>query len=56
MTKYTILDFKMNGLAGGVKLMLDYLKVPFEDKGFEFHEWPAIKPSKLFGTDISTRR
>ena len=54
MTKYTILDFKMNGMAEGIKIMLDYLKVPFEDKAFEFHEWSAIKTSKFFRINTLT--
>ena len=46
MSKYTLLYMKINGRAGGIRLMLDYLKVPFEDKMFEMKEWPTIKPSK----------
>ena len=47
MAKYTLLYMKINGRAGGIRLMLDYLKVPFEDKTFEMQEWFAIKPSKF---------
>ncbi|KAE9552095.1 hypothetical protein FO519_004675 [Halicephalobus sp. NKZ332] len=49
MVKYTFLYFKSNGRTAGIKLMLDYLKVPFEEKNFEHSEWPAIKPTTPFG-------
>ena len=46
MTNYSLLYFNYNGRAAGIRLLLDYLKVPFEDKTFNFSEWPGIKPSK----------
>ncbi|KAE9552096.1 hypothetical protein FO519_004676 [Halicephalobus sp. NKZ332] len=49
MVKYTLLYFKSNGRTAGIKLMLDYLKVPFEDKTFESEEWPTIKSTTPFG-------
>ncbi|KAE9546760.1 hypothetical protein FO519_010028, partial [Halicephalobus sp. NKZ332] len=49
MVKYTLFYMKINGRAGGIRLMLDYLKVPFEDKTFERSEWPTIKPTTPFG-------
>ncbi|KAE9552094.1 hypothetical protein FO519_004674 [Halicephalobus sp. NKZ332] len=49
MVNYTLLYFNCNGRTGGIKLLLDYLKVPFEDKTFEMQEWPAIKPTTPFG-------
>ncbi|KAE9552092.1 hypothetical protein FO519_004672 [Halicephalobus sp. NKZ332] len=49
MVKYTLFYMNLNGRAGGIRLMLDYLKVPFEDKTFERSEWPTIKPTTPFG-------
>ncbi|KAE9552093.1 hypothetical protein FO519_004673 [Halicephalobus sp. NKZ332] len=49
MVKYTVLDFQLSGRAAGIKLMLDYLKVPFEEKAIGFPEWPVIKPTTPFG-------
>ncbi|KAE9545827.1 hypothetical protein FO519_010961, partial [Halicephalobus sp. NKZ332] len=49
MVKYTLLYTNINGRAGGIRLMLDYLKVPFEDKTFERSEWPTVKPTTPFG-------
>ncbi|KAE9552097.1 hypothetical protein FO519_004677 [Halicephalobus sp. NKZ332] len=49
MSKYSLLYFNYNGRAAGIRLLLDYLKVPFEDKTFKFSEWPAIKPTTPFG-------
>uniref|UniRef100_A0AC34RHR3 Glutathione S-transferase n=1 Tax=Panagrolaimus sp. JU765 TaxID=591449 RepID=A0AC34RHR3_9BILA len=49
MTKYTLQYFKINGRAGGIRLLLDYSKVPFTDEYVERDDWPKIKETTPFG-------
>uniref|UniRef100_A0AC35F1W3 GST N-terminal domain-containing protein n=1 Tax=Panagrolaimus sp. PS1159 TaxID=55785 RepID=A0AC35F1W3_9BILA len=35
--------FNVNGRAGGIRLLLDYLKVPFTDTYVTDEEWPSVK-------------
>uniref|UniRef100_A0AC34Q2C6 Glutathione S-transferase n=1 Tax=Panagrolaimus sp. JU765 TaxID=591449 RepID=A0AC34Q2C6_9BILA len=49
MTKYTLQYFKINGRAGGIRLLLDYLKVPYTDEYVDFADWPKIKEATPFG-------
>uniref|UniRef100_A0AC34RSU9 GST N-terminal domain-containing protein n=1 Tax=Panagrolaimus sp. JU765 TaxID=591449 RepID=A0AC34RSU9_9BILA len=49
MVKYILQSFKTNGRAGGIRLFMDYLKLPHEDEIVELDEWPKIKESTPFG-------
>uniref|UniRef100_A0AC34G0U3 Glutathione S-transferase n=1 Tax=Panagrolaimus sp. ES5 TaxID=591445 RepID=A0AC34G0U3_9BILA len=40
--------FNINGRAGGMRLLLDYLKVPFTDTYITDDEWPNVKELQPF--------
>jgi glutathione S-transferase len=40
--------FNINGRAGGIRLLLDYLKVPFTDTYITDEEWPSVKELQPF--------
>uniref|UniRef100_A0AC34FJK7 Glutathione S-transferase n=1 Tax=Panagrolaimus sp. ES5 TaxID=591445 RepID=A0AC34FJK7_9BILA len=47
---YELKYFPINGRAGGMRLLLDYLKVPFTDAFVMPEDWPfKVKPTTPFG-------
>lgn len=46
MTKYILQYFKTNGQAGGIRLFMDFLDVPFENEFIEHNEWLTFKQCK----------
>ena len=48
MTQYELKYFNINGNAGGIRLLLDYVKVPFTDTLITDEEWPKVKKSKFY--------
>uniref|UniRef100_A0AC34RT85 GST N-terminal domain-containing protein n=1 Tax=Panagrolaimus sp. JU765 TaxID=591449 RepID=A0AC34RT85_9BILA len=49
MTKYTFQYFKINGRGGGIRLLMDYLKVPFTDEYIDRDDWLKVKETTPFG-------
>uniref|UniRef100_A0A914QQF1 GST N-terminal domain-containing protein n=1 Tax=Panagrolaimus davidi TaxID=227884 RepID=A0A914QQF1_9BILA len=49
MTKFELIYFNVNGNAGGIRLLFDYLKVPFTDTWISDEDWPKIKGTTPFG-------
>ena len=47
MVQYELKYFPINGRAGGIRLLLDYLKVPFTDTFIMPEDWLKVKPSTL---------
>ena len=47
MVELELKYFPINGRAGGIRLLLDYLKVPFTDTYISEADWPKVKSSKL---------
>uniref|UniRef100_A0AC34PYF0 GST N-terminal domain-containing protein n=1 Tax=Panagrolaimus sp. JU765 TaxID=591449 RepID=A0AC34PYF0_9BILA len=49
MTKYTLQYFTINGRGGGIRLLMDYLKVPFTDEYIDRENWLKVKETTPFG-------
>ncbi|KAE9546132.1 hypothetical protein FO519_010656, partial [Halicephalobus sp. NKZ332] len=49
MTNYELVYFELNGRAGGIRLFLDFLQVPFTDTRIPKQDWPTLKPKIKFG-------
>uniref|UniRef100_A0AC35FRE0 Glutathione S-transferase n=1 Tax=Panagrolaimus sp. PS1159 TaxID=55785 RepID=A0AC35FRE0_9BILA len=49
MTKFELIYFNVNGNAGGIRLLFDYLKVSFTDTLISDEDWPKIKGTTPFG-------
>lgn len=48
MSVYELVYFELNGRAGGIRLLLDYLKVPFTDTRISRNEFPKVKDTFKF--------
>jgi glutathione S-transferase len=46
---YELKYFPINGRAGGMRLLMEYLKVPFKDSFVMPENWLQIKPTTPFG-------
>uniref|UniRef100_A0AC35GI70 Glutathione S-transferase n=1 Tax=Panagrolaimus sp. PS1159 TaxID=55785 RepID=A0AC35GI70_9BILA len=48
MAELELRYFNISGRAGGIRLLLDYLKVPFNDTYITDEEWPQVKELQPF--------
>lgn len=44
---YKLVYFSIRGLGESIRLILNYLKIVFEDVRVHLEAWPEIKPSKI---------
>ena len=49
MTNYELIYFELNGRAGGIRLFLDYLQIPFVDTRIPRSDWLNWKSKMKFG-------
>ena len=48
MVQYTLKYFDVRGLGEAIRLLFHYVGQSFEDVRFTHEQWPALKPSELW--------